>query len=264
MRFSRNVALRVLAAMVVVGVVAGVAYAQIPDANGLIHGCYGKSGGALRVVDEGQSCKSGEWSLSWNQKGQTGATGPAGAQGPAGPAGAQGPAGPAGATGPAGPKGDPGAKGDTGATGPAGPAGAKGDTGATGPAGPAGAKGDIGATGPAGAQGPAGPAGAQGPTGPSGLTGFHHVTVFAGGFTSGSFHGAYAACAAGETAISVGYTISENTGNGGHVGSRAVSIDWAKTGPNWGEVLFDVDSSQLAAGHSSGVEVDVSCATLSP
>jgi hypothetical protein len=244
-KFSRKFALRLLAVLVVAGAAAGFAYAQIPDANGVIHGCYSRSGGSLRVVDEGQSCKTGEWSISWNQQGQPGQAGPAGAQGPAGPAGAAGPAGPVG------PKGDPGVKGDTGATGPAGADGAKGADGMTGPA---------GATGPAGPPGPIGPTGA---TGPSGLSGFNHVTHFEGGFTGGTFHGSFAQCAAGETAISVGYTISENTGSGGHVGARAVSIDWVKTGQNYGEVLFDVDSSLVTAGHSVGVEVDVSCATIS-
>jgi hypothetical protein len=88
------------------------------------------------------------------------------------------------------------------------------------------------------------------------------VTAFAGGFTGGTFHEAHAECPAGETAISTGYTISENTGSGGHVGSRAVIIGWVLTGSNYGNVLFEVDSSQLAAGHSSGVQVDVTCATL--
>jgi hypothetical protein len=72
-----------------------VAYATIPESNGVIHGCYlnnagglppiiGASQGTLRVVDpsKGQACDSGETALSWNQVGQRG---PAGPQGPAGP-----------------------------------------------------------------------------------------------------------------------------------------------------------------------------------
>ena len=97
-------------------VFGAVAFASIPDANGVIHTCYGKSGGTLRVIDAtNTSCGGNETSLNFNQQG------PAGAQGPAGPAGPQG------------------AKGDTGATGAngaAGPVGPKGDTGAAGPAGP--------------------------------------------------------------------------------------------------------------------------------
>jgi hypothetical protein len=95
----------------VAGVTGGVAYATIP-ANGVISGCYTKSGGTLRVIDPSTgSCSSKETSLNWN------------VQGPTGP---QGPAGPAGVQGLQGPKGDPGingAPGAPGASGPAGPAG---------------------------------------------------------------------------------------------------------------------------------------------
>lgn len=123
----------------VLAVAAGVAYAAIPDSGGVIHGCYNRSNGQLRVIDPGagENCKTPESVLDWNQ------TGPAGATGPAGPAGPAGPIGPAGAT---------------------------GATGATGPAGPAGPAGPTGATGATGATGPAGPAGATGPAGPSGAT----------------------------------------------------------------------------------------------
>jgi hypothetical protein len=98
----------------VLAVAAGVAYAAIPDSGGVIHGCYNRSNGQLRVIDPGagESCKTPESVLDWNQ------TGPAGAAGPAGPPGPAGPAGPAGSIGPAG------ATGATGATGPAGPSGA--------------------------------------------------------------------------------------------------------------------------------------------
>jgi len=156
-------------------VAASIGLASIPDGNGVIHGCFSKSGGAVRVIDAGNTtCKDGETSLNWNQQGVAGAPG------------AQGPAGPAGAAGPIGPVGPMGAKGDTGAAGPIGPAGpagatcAKGDTGAAGlagpvgpvgPAGAAGAKGDKGDTGATGAPGPVGPAGAVGPKGDTGLVG---------------------------------------------------------------------------------------------
>jgi hypothetical protein len=123
------------------------AWASIPDANGVIHACYGKSGGNVRVLDAANAtCGGNETSLTWNQ---TGLAGPMGPQGPAGPAG------------PAGPKGDKGDKGDTGATGPVGPQGPKGETGATGA---------TGAAGPAGPAGPRGPKGDKGDTGPAGLS----------------------------------------------------------------------------------------------
>jgi len=76
-----------------------VAYATIP-ASGVIHGCYLKSGGALRVIDNSvTSCKSGETALNWNVSGPSGPSGATGATGPSGPSGANGPSG---ATGPAG------------------------------------------------------------------------------------------------------------------------------------------------------------------
>lgn len=127
------------AGALVVGV--GVAFAQIPAQDGTISACYSRSGGALRVVDEGQACKNGETRLTWNQKGEPG---PAGAAGPQGPAGADG---------------APGADGADGAQGPAGPAGSDGAAGPQGPVGPEGAVGPQGPAGPEGPQGPAGPAG---------------------------------------------------------------------------------------------------------
>jgi hypothetical protein len=47
---------------------AAVAYATIPDSNGLIHGCYKTGNGDLRVIDgAGGSCKPGETALNWTQ-----------------------------------------------------------------------------------------------------------------------------------------------------------------------------------------------------
>jgi hypothetical protein len=104
----------ILAAALAVAAGLGVASATIPSSGGKIFGCYAKSGGALRVVQAGQKCKSGEQSLFWNQqgpKGDPGAPGARGATGPAGPKGATGPAGPKGDRGPAGPQGPAGAGG---------------------------------------------------------------------------------------------------------------------------------------------------------
>jgi hypothetical protein len=83
---------------IVAGLVGGgIAYASIPDSNGVIHGCYKTQNGQLRVINTpGQSCNPSENALNWNQ---TGPAGPAGGQGPAGPAG---PRGATGATGPSG------------------------------------------------------------------------------------------------------------------------------------------------------------------
>ena len=74
-----------------------IAYASIPDSNGVIHGCYKKSGGTLRIIDDGVSqCDKGEIAVSWNQ---TGPQGLQGLQGPAGPQGPEGPQGPPGSGG---------------------------------------------------------------------------------------------------------------------------------------------------------------------
>ena len=91
----------------------GVGMRAIPDRRGSIHGCYGKLGGVLRVIDtaKSQRCLSAfEVPVDWNQTGRRGQgdQGPAGATGAAGPAGPAGSAGAAGPAGPAGPSGPPG------------------------------------------------------------------------------------------------------------------------------------------------------------
>src|SRR5215204_7418508 len=89
-----------------------IAYASIPGADGVIYGCYKKSGGTLRVIDKSvTNCAENETLLSWNQ---TGPQGPAGPQGPQGEQGAAGPAGPAGPVGPEGPAGPAGPQGEAG------------------------------------------------------------------------------------------------------------------------------------------------------
>ena len=73
-------------ATVAVGIIAtGVLYATIPDAEGVIHACYARSGGTIRVIDDSVTqCKQGETSLAWNVKGVQGLPG---IQGPPGPKG---------------------------------------------------------------------------------------------------------------------------------------------------------------------------------
>src|SRR5690349_4321361 len=87
--------------------VGGIAYASIPDSNGVIHACYNTGAnpsGAVRVVDTGLnvSCSKNEKPLTWNQ---TGPQGPQGPQGAAGARGSTGSTGAHGATGSAGPTG---------------------------------------------------------------------------------------------------------------------------------------------------------------
>lgn len=112
---------RLLVALVVGGALFGIAtavQADIPD-GGVIHACYQKNNGQLRVIDStaGQACNPAEKSLTWSQVGPTGAKGATGARGATGPKGATGARGSTGPRGPSGPKGATGAKG---ATGPAG------------------------------------------------------------------------------------------------------------------------------------------------
>jgi hypothetical protein len=76
-----------LVALAIVGTlltVGGIAYATIPDGGGVIHGCYQKNQGTLRVIDTGttKTCSSSETPLDWNQSGQQGQQGQ---QGPTGP-----------------------------------------------------------------------------------------------------------------------------------------------------------------------------------
>jgi hypothetical protein len=74
----------------------------LQDQSTTYTGCTNNGSGILRVLQPGESCRSNETQISWNQ------TGP------------EGPAGPAGAMGPQGLPGQPGEKGDTGPAGPAG------------------------------------------------------------------------------------------------------------------------------------------------
>jgi len=98
--------LAVFGLLAVAAVGAGTAYATIPDGNGVIHACYQRSGGSLRVIDSSvTNCGSKETSLNWNVQGAQGPQGPAGPPGPAGPAGTPGAEGPPGPQGPEGPQG---------------------------------------------------------------------------------------------------------------------------------------------------------------
>lgn len=91
------------------GAATGV-YASIPDGGGVVHGCYQKITGALRVIDpgKGQKCSGTELGLTWSQAGPPGVTGqqgPTGQRGPTGDNGQQGLSGMTGATGPSGAEG---------------------------------------------------------------------------------------------------------------------------------------------------------------
>src|SRR5881397_3611216 len=77
-----------IAACLGVLALVGGAAASIPyDSNGVIHGCYSKTSGSLRIIDSAAACSGTEAAVTWNQTGPKGDTGP---QGPAGPTGSQG------------------------------------------------------------------------------------------------------------------------------------------------------------------------------
>ena len=80
-RRPRRALLILVSAGVLVAAGAGIeAIASIPDAHGVIHGCYSKSTGALRVIDSAKhKCPRGTKALNWNQRGPRGPRGPRGA-----------------------------------------------------------------------------------------------------------------------------------------------------------------------------------------
>jgi hypothetical protein len=68
----------------------GVGFAAIQDSSGVLHACYAKSGGDVRLVKASKKCAKGEKATTWNQKGATGPAGQRGATGPLGVAGSNG------------------------------------------------------------------------------------------------------------------------------------------------------------------------------
>lgn len=113
----------VLIAAATAGIIVGgtsLAAASIPGPDGVITSCLNRLTSGVRIIDSGATCRAGETTLTWNQKGAKGDPGPVGPAGPTGPSGLPGPAGPEG------PAGQAGAPGPTGPTGPAGPAGLSG------------------------------------------------------------------------------------------------------------------------------------------
>jgi hypothetical protein len=73
-RISRRVRGVVLTGIAVL-IATVVAWASIPDANGVIHGCADKLTGVTRIIDSSAQCLPTEHVINWNQ---AGAPGPAG------------------------------------------------------------------------------------------------------------------------------------------------------------------------------------------
>lgn len=72
-RRRKRIGRRALAGAVLASAVFGagaVAFASIPSSDGAIYACYSTNSGALRVVDEGTSCRRGEAALSWSSNGE--------------------------------------------------------------------------------------------------------------------------------------------------------------------------------------------------
>ena len=93
MRLSKYWIALGVAAIVVIA--AGVAYAAIPDNNGVIHACMLKSTGTIRLIDTSLGsnnlrghCTTLETQVSWSQQGPKGDTGLQGAPGAKGDPGA--------------------------------------------------------------------------------------------------------------------------------------------------------------------------------
>ena len=214
-----------LTTVVVVVAAGAVAFADIPD-SGVVHACYDKGSGRVRVIDQHDGCAGNERHITWNERGSQGPrgeAGPAGSHGAVGPSGPKGENGPVGAKGDPGPAGPPGAPGPDGLPGPRGPAGADGPAGPQGPGGPPGADGMQGPAGPPGPRGPSGPAGASGPAGPqgargpAGISGFEIVTARTpnAGFSADNTKQATALCPAGKRVVGTGADIETDGGGAG-------------------------------------------------
>ena len=78
-------------AVAALGLAGGIAYATIPDSGGVIHSCYIKGIGLLRVIDtdKGQRCSAIETALDFNHTGPQGTTGEPGSAGAARATGAE-------------------------------------------------------------------------------------------------------------------------------------------------------------------------------
>ncbi len=86
----------VLASVALAVALGGAAWAAIPTAEGVIHGCYNKRSGQLRVINTAAHARCGrkEAELNWEEFGPPGPRGGGGARGATGPAGPTGPQGP--------------------------------------------------------------------------------------------------------------------------------------------------------------------------
>ena len=92
---THRVGLLLLFTVAGLAVAGGIAYATIPDSDGVFHACVQKKDGKVRLIDPSKlgragQCKGKEKAVSWNQTGPRGPTGPQGPTGKTGPTGATG------------------------------------------------------------------------------------------------------------------------------------------------------------------------------
>jgi hypothetical protein len=83
----------VMSTIGVFAALGGGAYAavsSIPGPDGVIHGCYQKTKGNLRLVPAGKRCSKGEKAIVFNQQGPPGTRGTSGTPGTPGTPGAPG------------------------------------------------------------------------------------------------------------------------------------------------------------------------------
>jgi hypothetical protein len=173
---KRNIIVAGAAGLAIVGgslAVGATAFAA-SSAPAVLKACVSQDGTMKSVSAHVKSCSQGRKLLTWNVKGEKGATGAKGATGLAGKNGINGDAGKDGAPGKDGINGDAGKDGINGidgAPGAAGKDGINGIDGAPGAAGKDGINGDAGAPGAAGKDGINGDAGAPGAAGKDGIDG---------------------------------------------------------------------------------------------
>ena len=85
---SRRAAALLGGLVLLAGIAGSVAWAAIPGDDDVIHGCYLKAGGFLRVIDPSVTkCKKIETAIWWNQSGAPGEPGEPGSPGEQGPPG---------------------------------------------------------------------------------------------------------------------------------------------------------------------------------
>jgi hypothetical protein len=80
-----------VASIALFAAVGGVAVASIGSSGAVVHACYQRQGGDLRVIDTAKlgfagKCRATEKALSWNEQGPKGLPGATGTRGPAGSA----------------------------------------------------------------------------------------------------------------------------------------------------------------------------------